>query len=62
MHRAGDYRPLTRRCLSCDEMRDAGMVRRADGFWTTGKPFGSSLRFGSPGDDLAQPALTPVGA
>ncbi len=58
MHRTGDYRPLTRRCLSCYEMRDAGMVQRSDGFWTTGKPFGSSLRLDSPDCDREQAALT----
>lgn len=53
-HRTGTYQPLARRCLSTHEMRERGMVQRSDGFWTTGKPFGSSLRFGHSGDDRSE--------
>lgn len=56
MHRTGTYQPLTRRCLSPDEMRSAGRVQRANGFWMTGKKPGLSPRVGRSGDDLPDAA------
>lgn len=32
-HRIGSFSKHTRRCMTTDEMLDAGMVLREDGFW-----------------------------
>lgn len=55
-HRTGTYQPLARRCLSTDEMRDTGMVQRADGFWTTGKSGSYSPRVSDSSHDRAEAA------
>lgn len=33
-HRVGTYQPMTRRCLSVDEMQSRGMTRNKWGYWT----------------------------
>lgn len=62
MHRAGSYQPLTRRCLTIDEMRAAGMVRRADGFWTTGRSAILGSAFGHSSHDRTSPLTDGAGA
>lgn len=37
-HRTGDYFPDTRRCLSAEEMVEAGFRRNRHGHWTFGAP------------------------
>ena len=48
LHRTGTYQPLTRRCLSTEEMQELGMSVNMAGFWIT------KVRTGTPG--LAFPA------
>jgi len=42
LHRVGEFRDGSRRCLSVEEMRERGMVKNKLGFWISGV----SRRFG----------------